>query len=87
MQKLKGLLIFLTTIGIVENILDCGTLKVKRESVLSEDSELSYPGQWPWFVAVFSVNITESKKEFLCGASIINDRTLVSGIINFISYL
>lgn len=58
---------------------ECGVKKITRSTALvfGKGTEESYHGEWPWLAALFT-NVKE-KDIFFCGASLINEWTLISG--------
>lgn len=75
---------YLTTLSLIllvdakNNFHDCGVVKVQNK-VTPVHFYDSSPGQWPWFVALF-----HSKKQieyYLCGSSLINEWTLITGML------
>lgn len=66
---------------------DCGEIKVATPLVFG--GKPAEPGQWPWLVALYyKTNASDEKSyTFFCGATLINNRTLLSGEhLRFSSY-
>lgn len=77
-KMFRGLFLIFYLVGFVL-CFDCGVKKVQKSMKLAvgNGTEESYHGQWPWLVSLFaSINGTE---RFFCGATIINNLTLLSG--------
>lgn len=63
---------------------NCGSSKVTNLSILylNENSDKTYPGQWPWLTAIFVRSKTTF--EFKCTGSLITPKHIISGIFLFI---
>lgn len=53
----------------------CGVVKIKGSATVVNGGNTSYPGQWPWHVAIFS----KSDNRILCGATLIDNQHIVTG--------
>ena len=62
---------------------ECGLRKVLMPSRLIIGGNTSYAGQWPWFASLHR----KSDNQFYCGASLINERHLLTGERSAIAHL
>jgi hypothetical protein len=75
-------IIFLVGLIKIASGFECGEVKVKHPIGLSAGSTPSYAGQWPWLVALVRIipPLNSGKSKFFCGATLLNARTLLTGL-------
>lgn len=71
MMKILIFLLFCITLSAA---FECGVRKISPRLQRVPNGKNSYPGQWPWFVALYE----NGSDKFLCGATLINQWTLVT---------
>lgn len=80
MWSCKVIIILLVAYLKVSLAFECGVKKVnKAQGLIAGVGSLdAYPGQWPWLASLFC-GINET---YFCGATIINEWTLLTGKIS-----
>ena len=59
---------------------DCGTRRYSRPTIYGGD--YAEPGQWPWFARLFRETMQAPFLKFFCGASLISEQHLLTGLSN-----
>lgn len=77
MWNWKVLIIFLVAYLRVSLAFECGTKKVDKPQglIAGKGSKDAYAGQWPWIASLYC----SKAEKYFCGASIINEWTLLTG--------
>lgn len=71
-----GFFVLITLCVALNLAFECGEVKASRGLVAN--GKKSFKGEWPWLVSLHK-EIPGQPEKFFCGASLVNEWTLVSG--------